>query len=70
MPPKFIKPFLWSADFNKIDLQKDSNRIILSLLNNGTKKATDWLFAYYPEKKIKKTLLFPLINFTSFKRQK
>ncbi|MDD5528295.1 MAG: hypothetical protein PHO56_05005 [Patescibacteria group bacterium] len=57
MPPKFIKPFLWSADFNKIDLQRDSDRIILNLLNNGTKKATDWLFNYYPEKKIKKAVI-------------
>jgi hypothetical protein len=57
MPPKFIKPFLWSADFNKLDLQKDSDRVILNLLNSGTKKATDWLFVYYPKKKIKKTII-------------
>jgi hypothetical protein len=41
MPPKFIKPFLWSADFKKIDVQKDKDRIVLSLLNVGSKKATD-----------------------------
>ena len=57
MPPKFIKPFLWSTDFSKIDLQENGDRVILSLLNNGTKKATDWLFSYYPEKKIKKAVI-------------
>jgi len=31
MPPKFIKPFLWSADFNKIDLQKDTFPILVKL---------------------------------------
>jgi hypothetical protein len=54
MPPKFIKPFLWSADFKKIDTEKDRDRIILSLLNVGSRKATKWLFSYYPKKEIKK----------------
>jgi hypothetical protein len=57
MPPKLIRPFLWSADFNKIDLQKDSQRIILNILNIGTKKATDWLFDFYPKKEIKKIII-------------
>jgi hypothetical protein len=57
MPPKFIKSFLWSADFKKIDLQRDKARIILNLLNIGTKKATDWLFDYYPKSEIKKTFI-------------
>jgi hypothetical protein len=54
MPPKFIKPFLWSADFKKIDVKKDRDRIILSLLNVGSRQATKWLFSYYPKKDIKK----------------
>jgi hypothetical protein len=57
MPPKFIKPFLWSSDFKKIDAQKDKDRIILNLLNVGSKKATDWLFSYYPKKEIKKVFV-------------
>ena len=57
MPPKFIKPFLWSNDFKKIDLQKDKQRIILNILNIGTKKATDWLFDCYPKSEIKKIII-------------
>jgi hypothetical protein len=57
MPPKFIQPFFWSNDFKKIDLKRDKNRIILNLLNFGTKRATDWLFSYYPKSEIKKTVI-------------
>jgi hypothetical protein len=57
MLPKFIKPFLWSNDLKKIDLEKDKNRIILNVLNLGTKKATDWLFDFYSKSDIKKTVI-------------
>jgi hypothetical protein len=57
MLPKFIKAFLWSSDLEKIDLQKDKKRIILNLLNLGSKRATDWLFNFYPKVEIKKTLI-------------
>jgi hypothetical protein len=57
MLPKFIKPFLWYHDFKKIDLQKDKQRIILNILNIGTKKATDWLFDFYPKSEIKKIVI-------------
>ena len=57
MPPKFIKPFLWYHDFEKIDLQKDKKRIILNILNIGTKKATDWLFNFYSKSEIKKIII-------------
>jgi hypothetical protein len=57
MPPKVIQPFLWFNDLKKIDLQRDKNRIILNVLNIGTKKATDWLFKYYPKTEIKKTII-------------
>lgn len=56
MPPKFIAPFLWFNDLKKIDLERDKNRIILNILNLGDKKATDWLFDFYPKKEIKETL--------------
>lgn len=56
MPPKFIQPFLWFSDLKKIDLQKDKTRVILNVLNLGTKKATDWLFLYYPKSEIKKVI--------------
>jgi hypothetical protein len=57
MLPKFVQPFIWFNDLKKIDLQKDKNRIILNVLNFGTKKATDWLFSYYTKSEIKKVII-------------
>ncbi len=57
MLPKSVQPFLWSSDLKKIDLQRDKKRIILNLLNLGSKKATDWLFIFYSKAVIKKTLI-------------
>jgi len=57
MCPKIIQPYLWSSDLKKIDLQEDKTRIILNVLNIGSKEATDWLFEYYPKSEIKKTFI-------------
>ena len=57
MPPKIIQPFLWFNDLNKIDLKNDKDRVILNVLNLGTKKATDWLFDFYGRSIIKKTVV-------------
>ena len=57
MPPKVIQPFLWFSDLNKINLKDDKDRIILNVLNIGTKKATDWLFDFYGKPTIKKTVI-------------
>jgi len=57
MVPEVIQPFLWSSDLEKIDLRRDKNRIILNVLNLGTKTATDWLFGFYPRSEIIKTIL-------------
>jgi hypothetical protein len=57
MVPEVIKPFLWSNDLEKVDLQRDKNRIILNVLNLGTKAATDWLFGFYPRSEIIETIL-------------
>jgi hypothetical protein len=54
MLPKFIQSFLWFSDLKKIDSQRDKKRIILNLLNLGSKKSTDWLFDFYPKAEIKK----------------
>ncbi len=54
MLPKFIKVFLWFNDFEKLDAQRDKQRIILNI---GSKKATDWLFDYYPKEEIKKVII-------------
>jgi hypothetical protein len=57
MPPKVIQPFLWFNDLKKIDLNKDKDRVILNVLNLGTKKATDWLFSFYGRPVVRKTII-------------
>ncbi len=52
--PVEFKPFLWSYDISKMDLEKDKERIILNVLNLGTKKATDKLQDVYSKDDIKK----------------
>ncbi|GIW67503.1 MAG: hypothetical protein KatS3mg096_371 [Candidatus Parcubacteria bacterium] len=54
--PDFLKPFLWYYNLNKLDLNKNKEKIIFNILNFGTKKATDWLFSVYPKKEIKNFL--------------
>jgi len=55
-----FKPFLWSYDIGKIDLEKNKDRIITNVLNLGTKEATDLLFKYYKRKDIKKMVARPM----------
>ena len=57
MPPKVIQSFLWFSDIKKIDLQKDKTRIIMNILNIGSKLATDWLFDFYSKAVIKNTVI-------------
>jgi hypothetical protein len=72
--PDFIKPFLWSFDFSKIDIQEDKKRIITNVLNLGTKEATDWLFSVYKKEDIVESIKNPFsgewnnksLNFWSF----
>jgi len=51
--PKFVEPYLWFNDLAKINPQKDKQRIILNVLNLGSKKATDWLLDFYPRATVK-----------------
>lgn len=57
MIPKVIQPFLWFSDLKKIDLQKDKARVIINILNIGSRPATDWLFNFYPKTVIKKVVM-------------
>ena len=57
--PDFVKPFLWSYDLSKIDLQKNKKRIITNVLNLGSKEATDWLFSTYNKNDIADTIENP-----------
>ena len=58
--PSLIKPFLWSYDYNKLDLQKDKKRILTNVLNFGTKTATNWALNNYSKKDIKEVLKKPM----------
>lgn len=60
MIPEFVRPFLWSYDLDKLDLERDKKRIISNVLNIGTKKATDWLFNVYTKEDITDSLLHPI----------
>lgn len=57
MIPKVIQSFLWFSDLKKIDLQKDKARVIINILNIGSRPATDWLFNFYPKAVIKKVVM-------------
>lgn len=57
MLPKYVESVLWSYDLKKIKPQTDKKRIILNVLNYGTKAATDWLFDFYSKKDIKDCII-------------
>ena len=50
--PLLFKPFLWSCDTDKMDLKRDKRRIIINVLNLGTKEAVRELFKIYTKKDI------------------
>ena len=72
--PDFVRPFLWSYDVSKLDIEKDKKRVITNVLNHGTKEATDWLFSIFSKKDITEVIENPLpgewnkksLNFWSF----
>ncbi|MFP4515035.1 MAG: DUF6922 domain-containing protein [Parcubacteria group bacterium] len=57
---KEFKPFLWSYDIDKLDLERDKRRIITNVLNLGTERACNSLFKIYDKNDIKKEVLNPL----------
>ena len=60
--PDFVKPFLWSYDISKLDMEKDKKRIITNVLNYGTKEATDWLLSVFSKKDIKESIEHPFVG--------
>ena len=55
-----FKPFFWSFNLAKMDLEKNKKRIITNILNFGSKEATDLLFEVYDLKDIKNQVENPL----------
>lgn len=60
--PDFLKPFLWSYNFSKLEKETDKNTIIKNILNFGTKESTDWLFSNYKISEIKEIFQKSNIN--------
>ena len=58
--PAVLKPFIWSYDPAKMDLEHHKKRIITNVLNLGTKEATDQLFQLYSHNDIKEAVADPL----------
>lgn len=56
MIPSYVKPFLWSYNVKKIDIEKDKRTIILNILNLGTKKSIDWLLKNYSKEEIRQVI--------------
>jgi len=58
--PQFLKPFLWSYNFEQIDVAKDKNIIIKNILDLGTYDSVKWVKENYSrgeiEEVIKKTI--------------
>ncbi len=46
-PPKNLQAILWSADVNKMDLQKDKHYVIHQVLIYGTITEIQWLLHTY-----------------------
>ena len=59
MIPDLIRPFLWSYDPEKLEIQNDKERIITNVLNLGTFPATQWLFKTYDKEDIKNVVSDP-----------
>ncbi len=59
MIPEYIKPYLWSYDITKLDIQGDQELIITQILNFGSKKAIDWLLKTYTQKEISEVVSHP-----------
>ncbi|MFA6922897.1 MAG: hypothetical protein WC223_01465 [Bacteroidales bacterium] len=56
--PQAVKVCLWSYDTDKINLSNpnDRHRIILNVLNHGTKKAVEWLWENFSKEEIAETI--------------
>ncbi|MBU1327336.1 hypothetical protein KKB64_02330 [Patescibacteria group bacterium] len=56
-PPASLQGSLWSVKVQQLDIQKDKWYIIHQLLNYGTIKELQWLFATYSKKEIVATFV-------------
>lgn len=57
MLPVAVQNCLWSFDLKKVDPGLHKRRIILNVLNLGSREASKWLFAYYSRELIKDVVM-------------
>jgi len=55
--PSFLKRYFWDIDFKKLDSKKNSEYIIVRLLEFGDEKAIRWLLKIFSKKLIKKIVM-------------
>lgn len=55
--PHSLQGVLWSADINKLDMEKDKGYIIHQILCYGALEEIRWLFQTYTEKEIVNTFI-------------
>jgi len=51
--PQFLRPFLWSYDLSRLNLETHKNIIIQNILNLGDRRAVNWMRNTYSAKEIK-----------------
>lgn len=56
-PPIDLKPYLWSTNFSKLDIDHDRDYIIHQTLSYGSLKAIFRLFSLYPVSVIRDTFI-------------
>ena len=57
--PSAVRGALWYLDPQRLDLERDKERIIANVLNMGTHEAVQWLFATYPREALQKVVEWP-----------
>ena len=54
--PIFLKRYFWDVEFSKLDKKSYTSFIIERILDYGDEKAIKWLFKYFKNSEIEKTL--------------
>lgn len=55
--PLVLKPYFWSYDFSKLDIESDRRLIIFNIMNYGDLKDWQWLVKKYGKEEIKRVVL-------------
>lgn len=55
-PPNMFRSLLWFLNWDKVDIEKDKNDIILSAINNGSMVHWRWIIRIYGKDAIRAVL--------------